>query len=277
MSKMSLSKIGNDIVAGAKRHSPVIMVAMGTTGLVGSAVMAVSATPKAMQLIEEEKGRINREIYLEAEENGTRVEPIDHLHPLDVIKLTWKCYAPAVILGAASIGCIVGGMNVNLRRNAALATAYTLSETAFKEYREKVVDTVGEKKEKAVREEIHKDMITENPPTPQEVIVTDGGSVRCYDAWSGRYFLSDRNTLERVVNELNRKMIDSFGSYVSLNDFYYGIGLEGTTVGEDLGWRLDGDRKLIRIDFDTHLSPDGVPCLVVDFLTRPQYGYDLCI
>lgn len=275
MTKMDLAKVGNKIVSGVKRHSPEILIAMGVTGLVSAGIMGVKATPKALMLIEEEKERINHELYEQMEETDERYEPIDKLPAKDVVRLTWKCYIPAVATGVVSIACIIGGSSVNLRRNAALATAYTLSESAFKEYRDKVVETVGEKKEKTVREAVHKEMLEKNPVGKNEIIVTNTGEVRCYDAWSGRYFMSDMNTLHRVVNEMNETMIRSYNSCISLNDFYYRIGLPEVKVGDYIGWRIDGDRGLIKLDVTASVTPeDGIPCLVVDFVKRPEYGFD---
>lgn len=275
MAKLNLAKVGNTIVSSVKRHSPEILITMGVTGLVSAGIMGVRATPRALQIIEEEKEKVNHALYEKAEETGERYEPVNKLLVKDVVRLTWKCYVPAVATGLVSIACVVGGSTVNMRRNAALATAYTLSETAFKEYRDKVVETVGEKKEKVVREELHRDILEKNPVENKEIIVTNTGDVRCFDVWSGRYFMSDMNTLQRVVNEMNEQMINKFNPYISLNDFYYRLGLTETKAGDELGWRLDGERRLVELNVTSLVSPeDGVPCLVVDFKTRPQYDFD---
>jgi hypothetical protein len=275
MAKLNLAKVGNTIVAGVKRHHPEILITMGVTGLVSAGIMGVRATPKALALIEEEKENINHALYDRAMETGEEYEPVEKLLPKDVVKLTWKCYIPAVTTGVISIACIVGGTSANMRRNAALATAYTLSETAFKEYKDKVVETIGEKKEKEVQEEVHKDMLKKNPVASKEIIVTNTAEARCYDAWSGRYFMSDRNTLDRIVNELNEEMISSFNPCVSLNEFYYKLGLPEVKIGDYIGWRIDGDRRLLKLNITSTLAPeDGMPCMVVDFATRPEYGFD---
>jgi hypothetical protein len=59
--------------------------------------------------------------------------------------------------------------------------------------------------------------------------------------------------------------------YVSLNDFYYEIGLRSTAMGDDLGWNID--KGLIELGFSTQLSEDGSPCLVVDYQVAPMYNY----
>jgi hypothetical protein len=58
---------------------------------------------------------------------------------------------------------------------------------------------------------------------------------------------------------------------INLNEFYYEIGLDETDVGKYLGW--DIDKGYIDIDFSSQLTEDGTPCLVVGFLTPPQYVY----
>ena len=50
--------------------------------------------------------------------------------------------------------------------------------------------------------------------------------------------------------------------YISLNEFYYAIGLDGIKVGEDLGWNID--TGYIELDFSSQLAKDDTPCLVID-------------
>jgi hypothetical protein len=151
-----------------------------------------------------------------------------------------------------------------------LAAAYTLSETARIDYKKKVAEVVGEKKEREVRDAIAKDKIERDPVESKEIILTEKGETRCYDSLSGRYFKSDIDILNKAVNELNRRMIDQ--SYMSLNDYYYEIGLPDIKIGDMLGWRVD--QGLIGLDFSAQLSNDGVPCLVVDFEDAPKYDFD---
>lgn len=113
-----------------------------------------------------------------------------------------------------------------------------------------------------------KEKIVKNPV--REVILTEkGGNTICYDAISGRYFKSDRDTINRAVNELNRQMRD--GMYVTLNEFYYALGLDGTKLGDDLGWNIE--KGYIELDFSSHLDANGTPCLVIDYRVAPVYDY----
>lgn len=271
MSKLNLSNTTKQIVSTLKRKSPELLTGVGI-GLGACTVgLAVKATPKALMLMEEKKREINRDIFEEAKANDqVECEYVDKLKPIDAIRVTWKCYIPAAVTGVASVACLVGASSTNARRNAALAAAYTISESALKDYKNKVVEVVGEKKEKEVRDAVAKEKIEKDPVENKEIIITEKGETRCYDTLSGRYFKSDIDMLNKAVNELNRRMIDQ--SYMSLNDFYYAIGLSGIKIGDDLGWRVD--QGLIELDFSAQLSNDGIPCLVMDFTDAPKYDFD---
>lgn len=271
MSKIDLSNTIKVFKTGVKKHSPEIMTGIGIAGMVTSTVLAVKSTPKALILIEEEKRRQNYKIINDAKENGdAQAVHIDRLRPVEVIKTTWKCYIPAAITGTVSILCLMGASSVSARRNAALATAYTLTESAMKDYREKVIETIGEKKERLVTDAVAKDKVENNPVTSSEVIITEKGDTLCYDALSGRYFKSDIDKIKRAVNEANRQLL--LDSNISLNELYDWVGLEHTKIGDDLGWKLDDG--MIEPIFSSQLATDGTPCVVFDFDKTPQFNFD---
>lgn len=252
MSKYSLTGIFKSVRTAVKKHSPEILTGIGIAGMITAAVMAVKETPKALTLIEKKKNEMDT----------------NELKTVDTVKAAWPCYIPAAVVGSISVACLIGASSTNLRRNTALATAYTLSESTLKEYQEKVVEIVGKKKEQAIRESVAKDKIVRNPV--REVILTEkGGGTICYDAISGRYFKSDRDTINRVINDLNRQMRDE--TYVTLNEFYYELGLDGTKLGDNLGWNID--KGYIELEFSSHLDANGTPCLVIDYQVAPVYDY----
>ena len=130
MPKQSLASIAKSVRTAMKKHSPEILTGIGIAGMITTTVMAVKATPKALILLEEKKDELDT----------------DRLEPKDIIKTAWPCYIPAAVIGSISVFCLIGASSTNLRRNAALATAYTLSESTLKEYQEKVVEAIGEKR-----------------------------------------------------------------------------------------------------------------------------------
>ena len=246
------------------KRSPEILTGLGVAGMITTVVLSVKATPKAMKLIEEEK--FNRQAERETVDDQDSIE----LTKLEVVKVAWKPYIPAAVTGVVSVGCLIGATSVNTRRTAAIATAYKLSETALSEYREKVVETIGEKKEKTVRDNIAKDKVEKNPVANSEVILTGIGETLCYEPISGRYFKSDIEKIKKAENELNKKMLNEM--YLSLNEFYDELGLRPTSLGNELGWNIDDG--LIDIHFSSQLSEDDQPCLVLDYCVAPRYGYE---
>lgn len=151
----------------------------------------------------------------------------------------------------------------------AIATAYKLSETALTEYRDKVVETIGEKKEKEIRESIDKDHLDANPLSKSDIIVTDNGDTLCLDYQSGRYFKSTIDKINKAENELNRRMLRD--EYVSLNDFYDELGLEHTKLGYDLGWNIRNG--FMGVQYSAQLTDDDKPCIVINYDIAPQYDY----
>ena len=258
MEKLNIAKITNDIQTILTKHSPEILTGIGIAGMVASTVLAVQATPKAIKLIETE-----REL---TEANN------EELTKIDKVKVCWKSYIPAAVTGVMSIACLIGASSVNAKRNAALTAAYTLSDSALREYRSKVVETIGEKKEKTVKDKISEDQIKSNPVTKNEVYITDKGDSLCFEPISGRYFKSDIDKIKKAENNLNKRIIsDAFNSGVSLNDFYEEIGLPKTNMGENIGWSLD--TGLIDIYLSAQVTDDGTPCLVINCTNPPKYDF----
>ena len=270
MGKLNLSNVAKNVQATIVKHSPGILTGIGIAGMITTTILASKATPKAITLMEDEIERRNMVLARETEKNGQEnFTPIGKLNAFDVIKVTWKCYIPAVVTGATSIACLIGANSVNARRNAALATAYTLSDSAMREYREKVIETIGEKKEKDVKDAIARDKIEKNPASNNEVIITEKGNTLCYDGIFGRYFKSDMDTIKRAINAINRDIVSQM--YVSLNEFYNEIGLSPVDIGYDLGWNIDDGQ--IDIDFSSQLAQDGTPCLVIGYNVAPKHNY----
>lgn len=259
MSK-GISYLVKNLGGAFSKNSSTILTAVSVAGLFTTAILAVKATPKAIRLLEEELE--DRESELD--DAWADVEP---LTKLEVIKIAWRPYVPAAAICLATIGCIIGANHISLRRNAALASLYGITEAAFKEYRTKVVETIGQNKELKVRDEISADRVKKNPVGTNEIIFTGKGEVLCYDSLSGRYFKSDIEQIRRTVNELNKNLLNDM--FLTLNELYYALGLAGTKLGDEMGWDLD--KGLLDISFSFSGSEEGEPCLVLNYTVSPRF------
>lgn len=232
-------------------NSPSILTAVAVAGVVSSAVLAVKATPQALRNISE------------AESEHTM--PLTYM---DKVKLTWTCYIPALSVGVLTIAAVVGANDINMRRNAALVSVFTVTESAFKEYRTKVGETIGENKERKLRDELAQERIDRNPMTGGTVIISGNGEVDCYDSLSGRYFKSDMESIRKAENDINHQVMHD--GYATLNDFYHEIGIPDTEMGKIVGWNSD---TLFRLDYSACLSEDNKPCISVDYAVKPTADY----
>lgn len=254
-----ITKSSKQLARTLGRNSPTILTALGVAGLITTVVMAIKATPKALEALEMEK-KYRSSDYQDPDYNA----PIE---PLDAIELTWKFYVPTAIMGVATIGCIIGSNHINLRRNAALASLFSITETALKEYQAKVVETIGEKKEEKIQSEIAQDKIDKNPVEEKTVVLTEKGNYLCFDSFSARYFRSDVEMLRKAENVFNQHLLRE--GWLSINEFYYEIGLEPIELGDEMGWIAE--RALLELKFNSKMAKDNEPCLVVDYRVSPNH------
>lgn len=260
---VQISNVAKAATKSVVDNSPAILTALGVAGLVSTTVFAVRATPKAVKLIEAERNFRARTEYPSQDD-----VPWIKLSAMDIVKVAWKPFVPTVLMGVSTATCIIGSSAIHTKRNAAMIAAYTISESAYKQYKEQVIATVGEAKEQNIRDEVAKKQIIANPPSNSEVIITGGGTMLCYEALTGRYFESDVETLRRAENEINKVLI--YDNYASLNDFYNKIGLDATALGDEMGWRVE---NMLELQFSSTLTKDNRPALSIKYSLEPVRNY----
>lgn len=247
------------MVNGAQRYvtdnSPAILTAIGITGVVTTAYLTGTATFKAAEIL-----RVEGEAAAYLKKPFVLKEKVN---------LVWKEYIPAVATGAITIAAVVGANRIGTRRAAAMAAAYTLSEKAIAEYKDKVVEKIGEKKAAVIKEEVAQDRVTKNPSEGRDIYVTGANESLCYEMYTDRYFKSSMEVLKKAQNDLNYRILNSDG-YASLGDFYDLLGIPRTSIAEDLGWTSD---KLLELDFSATLSDKQEPCIAFDYRVEPIRKY----
>lgn len=248
---MNLKNVGTSLLAGAKKHSPEILTGIGVGGFITAIVFAVKATPKACELIEEKKLDTGKE----------------KLTKREIIKTTWKCYVPTVITAGTATACIIGAAVENNQRNAALAAAYSLSQETMQIYKQKVIETIGEKKEAEIREKTDQEQFNRRPPQSFEVNPIPPDTLCCYEE---RYFYNNWDNIRAVVNDLGEEMLNNpFYPSVTLNDFFEGVNLPPTTMGDRLAWDLHLTGRPELYPPTCIEMPNHQICFVISFRNPP--------
>lgn len=256
--KNKVTRTFGDVKLKFKKHSPEILVVTGVIGVVGAAVLACRATTKASKIVEQAKEDL--ETINHCVENPESLpEPYTKEDAKKDTTIVYakaglqvaKEYAPAVVLGALSIGAILGGHNILRKRNMALGAAYAVVDTSFKEYRKRVIERFGNELDKEIRynvkakevEETVVDKDGKEKKVTKTVKLADSPAKAtpytfCYDVgcegWQkdpehNKWFLLQQQ------NYANEKL--KAQGYLFMNDVLESLGLPKTKAGQIVGWR----------------------------------------
>jgi hypothetical protein len=257
------SEIFQKLIKLASDNSPTILTSIGVGGVITTAFLAASGAYKAGKVIHVEQTILDG-IVTPATLQGHQTHQLTRK---EKAQLTWVYYLPAAGSAVLTCGAIIGANRVADSRTAAMAAAFTMSEKALVEYKDKVVETFGKTKGDRVQDAVMQDRIT-NTPIPQNLVVMTGNKQLCFDGMSARYFHSTMEDLKKAQNDLNHRILSD--NYASLTDFYNLIGIDGNQLSDNIGWNVD---KLLEISFTTCLSPDQEPAIAMDYRTEPIRGF----
>ena len=256
--KLKLTILAKQAKQAIAQNSPAILTALGVTGTLTVAYFTGKATFKAADIIREA-------------EADRKLNDDPELDNWDKVDLVWKEYIPAAGIAAMTIASIIGANHISTKRVAAFASAYSMAEKGFTQYKKVVLDKVGEKKEREVRDEVAKQQLAAHPITKSPIIITGKGDHLCFDAHSGRYFQSDIEKIRAAVNDINFQILNSSSMEASLTDYWSLVGLDYTKGSDDIGWTHE---KKLEVYYTSELTKEGTPCLVITFenLPRPLPG-----
>ena len=276
-----ITKAANKTGFALKQHSPEIRAVTGTVGVVASAIIACIATTKVSDIISDAKTQVHdlhlvcaaagieepKEKYsvedsekfemLKVSEKAKKYTVEDSRKDLTLIYIQTgmkfiKLYAPAIILGAASLSCLLASNNILRKRNAALAAAYATIDSSFKEYRNRVIDRFGEEVDKELKynvkaQEIEETVTDKNgkeKTVKKTVKVANPNEhseyARFFDdgctGWekNSEYNLMFLNAQQNYANDLLKSK-----GYLFLNDVYDMLGIPKTKAGQVVGWVYD--------------------------------------
>lgn len=246
-----------------EKYSPTILTCIGAVGVVATAVTAVRATPKAIELLEDTRHQKWEDAHC-----PTQYAKDYELTPVEMVQAAWKPYVPSVLIGAATITCLFGANGLNKRQQAIMTSAYIFLDQSYKNYRAKVIEMLGADTDKDVQKEIVKDKVKETdilPPRSDETLLF-------YEEHYGELFERTMLEVQDAEYQLNRKL--AIDGEVTLNDFFRFLGLDERKVGDALGWSCEticDCNHPAWIDFEHELveTDDGMECRFITMVDPP--------
>lgn len=238
-----------------KKYSPEILVTVGVAGAVTGAVMACKATTKASIILDEAKERIDaiKEVAADPEMKDKyteedRKKDMAIVYTQTGIELA-KTYGPAVLVGAASAGCIFASVGIMHKRNVALAAAYATVDKGFKEYRGRVIERFGKDLDRELKYNIKTKEIEEikkNEDGSEEIVKTTVQTAEVDEISEFARFFDESCIGWEKDPELNlyyvrmqmayaNDLLETRG-HVLLNDVYDMFGIPRTKAGAQIGW-----------------------------------------
>lgn len=262
-----VKQAGNALI----KASPTILSCLGAIGVVTTAVLAVKATPKAMERVKIDSLKSHN-----GDPNAaTKVE---------AIKSCWTCYIPAVATGVATIGCIFGANVLNRRQQASITSAYALVSRSYTDYKRKVKELYGEEAHKKVMESLADEKVDKDHTIVSQCIMGDScldfedadeEDHLFYDSFSGRYFTSTISKVLQAEYHLNRNFALNGGG-ISLNHFYDLLGIDDIPEGNVIGWFVNDEMYWIDFDHSKAILEDGLECYIIDMVYTPGTEEEYC-
>jgi hypothetical protein len=232
-------------------NAPAILTGVACAGVATTAILAVKATKPALIDIMQAESELGRDL--------TKTE---------TVRLCWRYYVPAAGVGVMTIACIVTASSINTTRQAAMASAYAMTEQELRKMQEKMAEQFGQNKANKVQDDVNQDIVRENPPTQEQVVIVTSGNDHLFmDKLSGRYFRTTVDKVDKAVNRINFDLNNN--AYASLNDFYEYLDLDHTQMGEELGWQADDILEWRR----SLVMAGDEPCIVLGFSMTPIRNY----
>lgn len=243
---MNLSNLIDHAVSVIKANAPEILTALGVAGVATTSYLSAKAGYDSAMVLEK---ALTLDDTTPTEERSFK----------EKAKETWRFYIPAAVSGAGTVACIIFASKGNAKRTAAAVTAYTVTEKAFTEYREKVAEQLklSEAKQQKALDAIAQDRVIAHPPPPSsDIIVLGRNEVLCCELYNQRYFMSDMESLQRARNAINALINEN--RYATLNDFYNELGLDPIESGSHQGW---DNEEFMDFSFSAVLTEENKPCM----------------
>lgn len=254
--KMLLTNSAKHTRIVLQKNSPQILMGTGVVGIVGATVLACRATLAGQDVLYQASAmKAIFDTALEKEDEYTRERYNKDLAVMAAITFVElvKLYGPAVILGTLSLGMMLRSNNILNKRNASLLAAYKTIDEAYKRYRGRVREELGEDIDRyfatqkrdgrqfkvTVKEGDEEKDFTLNEKDP-EIDLEGSVYAKVFDSSSPQWRKDNQQNLFFLRSQQNYANVSlQAQGCVFLNEIYDMLGLPRTSAGAIVGWVKD--------------------------------------
>lgn len=231
-----------------QKSSPKVLFYVGLGLMGGTIVSACKATLELSDTLDDIKQDRDDIVRANNENPGRWTErEISRLNYYITVRgglRVLKLYLPAMALGVAAVACLTSSHNQLQRRNAGLSAALAATDRALKDYRARVVDELGEDKDREFmfgKEEQTVTVEDSKGNKKQVKRVVAAGQSQYARVWgrdtSNEWDPHSEYNLAKLrsVQEWGTLMLNSRG-HLMLNEIHDELGLSRTPAGQVVGW-----------------------------------------
>ena len=243
-----------ELYSNLKRRAPEILSGVAVLGVIATTVSAISATPKAVRILEHEAVIKNRK-----------------LTPMEIVHYAGPLYFKTILFGSLTIASILGSTALSNKRYAnmkdMLTASYVLLDKKFQDYRMQVIEEFGENAD----QKIAGGLFSKKHPKISEKVLY-------YEPISKQYAELEPYEIENALYEANRKF--AIDGELPLNYWLRLLGLEEVAYGNIKGWNAYHlwecyEYAWIDVDYDLVVLDDGLECYRIIYPIEPDENYML--
>ena len=226
-------------------HAHEILAAAGISSFITAIIFAAKEAPS-----------VQKDICKAEEKKG------ESLTTVETIKIGAKHYIPAAVTAVCGAACVIGATVLENRKLAAMLTLCQVTEDNLSSLKEHITESIGPKKTENLIEEVAAKKVADTNLSDEDIVKTKYGESVFYDPWSGRFFGSTKDRVERAVANINLRLTGC--DFVYLNEFYDELDLANTNLGNYSGWSSRLGENL-NMNWGYGPTRDGRSCAVLDY------------
>lgn len=239
-----------------KKHTSTILTGVSILGVAATTVSGIYATPKVISILDSE-----------------RTEKQRALSKMETINAVWSVCVPTILLGTATMFCILGINTFNKRQQSVVSSAYAMLNESYKKYKKAVEEVYGDGADLKIRQQMaRKRYISSDGDSVYDPDFDNSEQILFYDELSTTYFKSTMASVLNALYHFSRNL--NLRGYVSLNEYYYFLGLDSVKHGDDTGWSLNElrDGGVMWLDFNTSriTMDDLTDCYICGPVYNPE-------